>query len=110
MASRVFRESYRTVAVSELCDLMVDAQRQAYTSGLDHDQLHPYMWAVKPHYYATHFYNWPYTFGLLFGLGLYASYEQDHDRFCSGYDALLSSTGLHDAADLAARSRRRLVS
>ena len=29
------------------------------------------MWAVKPHYF-TPFYNWPYTFGLLFGIGLYA--------------------------------------
>ena len=27
------------------------------------------MWAVKPHYYGSHFYNWPYTYGLLFGLG-----------------------------------------
>ena len=29
------------------------------------------MWAVKGHYF-TPFYNWPYTFGLLFGIGLYA--------------------------------------
>ena len=40
------------------------------------------------------FYNWPYTFGLLFGLGLYARYREDPDRFRAGYDDLLSSTGL----------------
>ena len=75
------RRRHRTVAVNELCELMLDAQRQSYGDGLDHDHLHPYMWAVKPHYYSTHFYNWPYTFGLLFGLGLYAAFEEDPDRF-----------------------------
>ena len=34
------------------------------------------MWAVKPHYYGSHFYNWPYTYGLLFGLGLFAQYQR----------------------------------
>ena len=52
---------------------------------------------------ARSFYNWPYTFGLLFGLGLYARYREDADRFRAGYDDLLSSTGLEPAADLAAR-------
>ena len=37
------------------------------------------MWAVKPHYF-TPFYNWPYTFGLLFGIGLYARYLDDPER------------------------------
>ena len=60
------------------------------------------MWAVKPHYF-TPFYNWPYTFGLLFGIGLYARYRDDPERFRAGYDDLLSSTGMADAAALAAR-------
>ena len=60
------------------------------------------MWAVKGHYY-TAFYNWPYTFGLLFGIGLYAEYERDPERFRLGYDDLLSATGLAEAAELAAR-------
>ena len=47
---------------------------------------------MKPHYYFSAFYNYPYTFGLLFGLGLYARYEEDADGFRSGYDELLSST------------------
>jgi oligoendopeptidase F len=97
------RRRHQTVAVKELSELMLDAQRQSYGDGLDHDHLHPYMWAVKPHYYSTHFYNWPYTFGLLFGLGLYATFEQDPHRFRSGYDDLLSSTGMQNASDLAAR-------
>jgi oligoendopeptidase F len=60
------------------------------------------MWAVKGHYF-TPFYNWPYTFGLLFGVGLYARYRDDPDTFRAGYDDLLASTGLGDAASLAAR-------
>jgi oligoendopeptidase F len=40
---------------------------------------------------------------LLFGLGLYARYREDPDRFRAGYDDLLSSTGLESAADLAQR-------
>ena len=102
--SEVFdRRQHRTMAATELCESMLDAQRQSYGNGLDHAHLHPYMWAVKPHYYSTHFYNWPYTFGLLFGLGLYAAYLEGPDRFRSGYDDLLSSTGLEDAAHLARR-------
>jgi pepF/M3 family oligoendopeptidase len=97
------RRRDRTLSADQLCGLMVAAQKEAYGDGLDHDHLHPWMWAVKPHYYSTHFYNWPYTFGLLFGLGLYAVYGRDPERFRAGYDDLLSSTGLGEAADLAAR-------
>jgi oligoendopeptidase F len=61
------------------------------------------MWAMKPHYYSSKlsFYNYPYMFGLLFGLGLYARYKDDSEKFKSSYDELLSSTGLADAATLA---------
>jgi len=93
----------RELSVAELCELMLAAQRESYGDGLDGDALHPYMWAMKPHYYFASFYNFPYTFGLLFGLGLYARYESDPDEFRVGYDDLLSSTGLADAATLASR-------
>jgi oligoendopeptidase F len=90
--------------VDELNELMLDAQRRTYGDGLDQSLLHPYMWAVKSHYYSTgrSYYNFPYMFGLLFGLGLYARYQADPDGFRTGYDELLSSTGLADAATLAA--------
>jgi oligoendopeptidase F len=63
------------------------------------------MWAVKSHYYEVGhaFYNFPYMFGLLFGLGLYARYLENEQEFKSGYDELLSMTGMADAASLAAR-------
>lgn len=95
----------RELSVEELNEMMLQAQRDTYGDGLDATQLHPYMWAMKPHYYdtGTSFYNFPYMFGLLFGLGLYARYRQDPDSFRQQYDDLLSSTGLADAATLAAR-------
>ena len=96
------RRQQQALSVTELNELMVDAQRRAYGTGVDHDTLHPFMWAVKGHYF-TPFYNWPYTFGLLFGIGLYARYQEDPDRFRAGYDDLLSATGLDDAASLAGR-------
>ena len=103
---RVFEgRQQRELSVDELNALMLQAQRETYGDGLDEQLLHPYMWAMKPHYYSTgrSFYNFPYMFGLLFGLGLYARYQQDAEQFKASYDDLLSSTGLADAATLAAR-------
>ena len=62
-------------------------------------------WVSKLHFYISGlpFYNFPYMFGLLFGLGLYARYQQDPTGFKTGYDELLASTGAADAATLAAR-------
>ena len=95
----------RDLSIDELCALMEQSQRDTYGDGLDQDVLHPYMWAAKGHYYSTgnSFYNFPYMFGLLFGTGLYAIYQQDPAAFQVGYDDLLASTGMADAATLAAR-------
>jgi pepF/M3 family oligoendopeptidase len=95
----------RELAPGELSRLMLDAQERTYGDGLSPDARHPYMWAVKGHYYSPDrsYYNFPYLFGLLFGLGLYARYLADPDTFPERYDALLASTGRASAADLAAR-------
>jgi pepF/M3 family oligoendopeptidase len=101
---RVFEKRLqRELSIDEFNDLMLQAQRETYGDGLDPNVLHPYMWAVKPHYYSSTFYNYPYMFGLLFGLGLYARYQDDPQGFQASYDDLLSSTGLGNAAELAAR-------
>lgn len=92
----------RELSVAELNEAMLGAQRATYGDGLDPETLHPYMWAAKPHYYGLSYYNWPYTFGALFGLGLYAEYKRAPEDFRAGYDEMLSSTGLADAATLAA--------
>jgi oligoendopeptidase F len=93
----------RELNARELCDFMIQAQLDTYGDGLDENELHPYMWAVKSHYYGRSFYNYPYMFGLLFALGLYAVYVREPETFVERYDDLLSSTGLADAATLSAR-------
>lgn len=95
----------RDLSVAELCALMIDAQKQTYGDALDEQTLHPFMWAVKGHYYSSgfSFYNYPYMFGLLFGLGLYAAYQRAPDAFQARYDDLLASTGLASPLELAAR-------
>jgi len=93
------------LSVSDLCEIMENAQKATYGEGLDEKYLHKYMWTWKPHYYyaGLSFYNFPYAFGLLFGLGLYAIYQQRGADFVTDYQNLLASTGEANAADLAAR-------
>ena len=99
------RRAGSELSADDFCEIMVRAQKETYGDGLDQDTLHPYMWAWKPHYYRSDlsFYNFPYAFGLLFGLGLYAVYQERGDEFVLEYDELLRSTGEGTAADLAAR-------
>src|SRR4029450_11063797 len=53
------RRQKRTLGVNEMNEMMLAAQDSAYGDGLDQATAHPYMWAVKPHYYGFHYYNWP---------------------------------------------------
>ena len=64
--------------------------------------LHPYMWAVKGHYYRPElgFYNFPYAFGKLFGLGLYSLYRQEGAAFTDKYRKILYMTGNASAEDV----------
>jgi len=96
------RRQRRTIGVSEFNEMMLSAQNDAYGDGLDQTTAHPYMWAVKPHYYGSHFYNWPYTYGFLFGLGLFAKYREDPQRFQLSYDDVLSRAGMNTAEELGA--------
>ena len=95
----------RELSIGELNRLMLAAQEATYGDALAKEERHPYMWAVKGHYYSPDlsYYNYPYLFGLLFGLGLYAIYRKEPEAFPDRYDALLASTGRASAADLAAR-------
>lgn len=99
------RRAKAELSADELCEIMIWAQKATYGDGLDENYLHKYMWTWKPHYYRPHlsFYNFPYAFGLLFGTGLYAIYQQRGDAFIPDYVDLLTSTGEGSAADLAAR-------
>jgi pepF/M3 family oligoendopeptidase len=103
------RRAAAELSADDFCEIMTRCQRETYGDGIDEATYHPYMWAWKPHYYDPNrsFYNFPYAFGLLFGLGLYGIYQAaDEDgrrSFVSQYDNLLASTGMATAAELAAR-------
>ncbi len=91
----------RELSTYELKTIMLDAQRQTYGDALS--VYHDLMWAQKGHYYIAglDFYNFPYTFGYLFALGLYAEYTRQPEGFHERYDVLLASTGMTDASTLA---------
>ncbi len=99
------RRKKSDLSAEELCEIMEEAQAATYGEGLDPDYRHKYMWTWKPHYYSAglSFYNFPYAFGMLFGVGLYAIYQQRGEEFLPDYKSLLSSTGEAPAAELAAR-------
>ena len=83
------------VSKDELCDIMENAQKQAYGNGLDHNFLHKYMWICKTHYYNANanYYNFPYAYGVLFSKGLFSLYLKDKENFIKKYDDMLSITG-----------------
>jgi len=102
----VFEKRERSeLSADEFCEIMIRSQKNAYGDGLDEAYLHEYMWTWKPHYYSTtlSYYNFPYAFGLLFGLGLYAIYMKQGASFVSDYESLLASTGEGTPAELASR-------
>lgn len=93
------------VSVARLGELMCDAQRRSYGDCLAPDELDPLFWASKLHFYivGTSFYNFPYTFGYLFSLGLFARAREEGPDFRARYEELLRLTGSDTAEEIARR-------
>ncbi|MFJ5621469.1 M3 family oligoendopeptidase [Peribacillus loiseleuriae] len=91
------------VSSAKLNDLMIDAQKEAYGEALS--EYHPTFWASKLHFYITSvpFYNFPYTFGYLFSLGIYAKAQKEGKGFEEKYIALLKDTGSMRVEELASK-------
>ncbi|MCI7606933.1 MAG: M3 family oligoendopeptidase [Spirochaetales bacterium] len=89
------------VTADDYSKMMLKAQEDTYGDGLGIK--HQYMWAVKGHYYSEgfSFYNYPYAFGQLFALGLFASKDSVPD-FPKHYKEVLSMTGRFEAKEVAA--------
>ncbi len=89
------------VATDEITRLMVEAQKEAYIDDLG--SYHPHFWAAKLHFFIDEvpFYNFPYTFGYLFSLGIYAKASQHADGFEDQYIALLRDTASMTTEELA---------
>ena len=88
------------VTPDDFSKMMLQAQEDTYGDGLG--VKHEYMWAVKGHYYneGFSFYNYPYAFGQLFALGLFASKDSVSD-FPTHYKEVLSMTGRFEAKEVA---------
>lgn len=89
------------VPAKRLSELMLEAQKEAYADALD--TYHPMFWAAKGHFYSTGvpFYNFPYTFGYFFSLGVYARALETEESFEDDYIALLRDTASMSTEDLA---------
>ncbi|CAM3212867.1 M3 family oligoendopeptidase [Filibacter tadaridae] len=89
------------VPATRLNELMSEAQQEAYGDALD--TTHPHFWASKLHFYITgvQFYNFPYTFGYLFSLSIYAKALEEGQGFEEKYMALLRDTAVMSVEDLA---------
>ncbi|MEC3883827.1 M3 family oligoendopeptidase [Halobacillus sp. HZG1] len=100
--TRFYEERKQGVVSTErLNELMTEAQREAYVHTLD--EYDPTFWASKLHFHITDvpFYNFPYTFGYLFSMGIYAKALEVGPAFEDRYIALLQDTGRMTVEDLA---------
>jgi oligoendopeptidase F len=89
------RREIAELSADELCEISQRWDVAICGDGLDPNHLHPYVWAAIPHNFMSHisFYNFPYAFGLLFSLGLYAQYQLRGSAFIPEFESLLASTG-----------------
>jgi oligoendopeptidase F len=98
-----FYEERKTgmVSADRLNELMEEAQREAFADSLG--EIHPRFWASKLHFYITDvpFYNFPYTFGYLFSLSIYAKALETNENYEEKYMALLRDTAIMSVEELA---------
>lgn len=89
------------VSAEQITEMMVAAQKESYADGLA--SYHPHFWAAKLHFFIDDvpFYNFPYTFGYLFSMGIYAYANQKGTSFEEEYIALLQDTASMPTEELA---------
>ena len=86
------------LTADRLSELMQSAQQAAYVNGLADDGWNPNFWISKLHFYISGlpFYNFPYTFGYLLSLGVYAVGKESSGDFPAQYRELLIATGCQE--------------
>jgi oligoendopeptidase F len=100
--TRFYEERKQGVVNPErLGELMKNAQQEAYGGALE--EYHPLFWASKLHFFITGvpFYNFPYTFGYLFSLGIYAMALEEGKGYEEKYIALLKDSASMTVEELA---------
>lgn len=89
------------VSSEQITAMMLQAQKESYLDSLG--SYHPHFWAAKLHFFIDNvpFYNFPYTFGYLFSMGIYAYANQKGTNFEEEYIALLQDTASMTTEELA---------
>lgn len=90
----------KTISVPEFKELNKKAWQTWYEDSLT--EYNEMFWASKMHFSLSYisFYNYPYLFGYLFSLGIYAKKDEYGDKFKSLYIDILRDTGTMTAEDL----------
>jgi oligoendopeptidase F len=98
-ATRAIRE----LSASELEASMAAAWRTVFDDAVDPETVWSTTW-TRGHFFidTEWFYNFPYAFGTLFGLGLLAARDAAPDGFLDRFDTLLADSGMREANELAA--------
>lgn len=83
------------VSVSRMKALMKEEQRRQFGDTLSDDGLDPYFWCSKLHFYIDElrFYNFPYTFGYLLSVSLFARFKEEGASFLPSYETFLQKSG-----------------
>lgn len=87
------QRSQGELSPAQLCDLMSETWKEWYGDSMSEPD--PYFWASKLHFSISEmsFYNYPYLFGYLFSIGVYAQRESKGSHFYRDYVNLLRDTG-----------------
>lgn len=85
----------------QLNELMLVAQKEAYCDSLADDGWNPHFWISKLHFYISGlpFYNFPYTFGYLLSLGVFALSRESNGDFPAQYREFLKATGCRETEE-----------
>jgi pepF/M3 family oligoendopeptidase len=93
----------RELSTQELEEMTANALREVAGDAIDPTTVPSTRWTI-PHLFIHNiwFYNFPYAFGMLFGLGLLAVRDANPEGFFDRFDTLLADSGMREADELAA--------
>ena len=91
------REAHRLIqsgaTPDEICAAYLDNLRDQFGDAVDVADEFRWEWISIPHFYATPFYTYAYSFGQLLVLALYEQYKREGEAFVPRYVKLLSYGG-----------------
>jgi oligoendopeptidase F len=98
------RRAERELSATEVETMMATAWRDLVGDAVDAETVWSTSWTA-PHLFIdnTLFYNFPYAFGMVFGLGLLGVRDANPAEFFDRFDELLADSGMVEAPELAAR-------